>query len=143
MYRFYAEWDEHAEDGGTEMVSNASNDAEAIGHAAEHVRAFPNNVVHIRKDGVYLAEVRATLDGQRLLLEWHRGAEVCELTLPPYAALVGQWFANLISHDDDARQHAPELLAALKFAYAHCDPTPGREEEWRCIPSAIAKVEDR
>jgi hypothetical protein len=35
---------------------------------------------------------------------------------------------------------APDLLAACKFAYAHCDPTPGREEEWRCIAAAIAKA---
>lgn len=38
---------------------------------------------------------------------------------------------------------APELLAALEFAYAHCDPTHGREDEWRCIPAAIAKATAR
>jgi len=35
---------------------------------------------------------------------------------------------------------APNMLAALKFAYAHCDPTPGREKEWRCILDAIDKA---
>lgn len=35
---------------------------------------------------------------------------------------------------------APDLLAALQFAFAHCNPTQGREEEWRCIPAAIRKA---
>ena len=45
-----------------------------------------------------------------------------------------------IAERDRLRAINAELLAALEFAYAHCDPTPGREEEWRCIPVAIARA---
>lgn len=32
---------------------------------------------------------------------------------------------------------APALLSALEFAYAHMDPTPGREAEWHKHMAAI------
>lgn len=35
----------------------------------------------------------------------------------------------------------PQILAALRFAYAHCDPTPGHENEWRCIVDAMFLLE--
>lgn len=97
-YTFWAEyW--NGPDEGREMFSCATDDGEAIGFAAETVRAGESNRVHVRRGGEYVAEVYSGYQ-KSIHVELHReNGEVIQFELPCFALLAAHYLrAGALAH---------------------------------------------